>query len=107
MSERKICFRTYIALILLLGATFALAHVELGTLNTPVGLVIAGVKALLVALFFMRLRMSDGVHRIFALAGVFWLGILLTLALSDALSRNWFALPGHWPVKTRSERFFQ
>jgi len=107
MNEKKICLATYLALMILLAATFLLAHANLGKLNVPVSMAIACLKALLVAIFFMRLRMSDGVHRIFALAGVFWLGILLTLSLSDALSRNWLPLPGHWPLTTRSGRFFQ
>jgi len=57
--------------------------------------VIAICKALLIAIFFMHLRVSSRATWIFAGAGVFWLGILLALAMSDYLSRSW--LPGTAP----------
>jgi caa(3)-type oxidase subunit IV len=37
----------------------------------------------------MHLRVSSRVTRIFAGEGVFWLGILIVLAMSDYISRNW------------------
>jgi cytochrome c oxidase subunit 4 len=83
----------YLSLIALLALTLGVAYVDLGYLNTPLGLAIAALKALLVALFFMQLKLSSGMVRIVALAGVFWLGILITLTLTDFLSRTWIALP--------------
>lgn len=87
----------YFSLLALLAATFELAYIDLARFNTAVGLAIAVSKALLVVLFFMHLKMSNGVTRIAAMAGAFWLGILLTLALADYLSRGWIRLPGVWP----------
>ena len=37
------------------------------------------------------------VNRIFAFVGIFWLGILFALSLSDYRSRNWLPWPGDWP----------
>lgn len=96
ISNRTI-FLVYLALMFLLLATYATAHVDLGILNTPVSLSIAALKAVLVALFFMHLRYQRGIARVAAIAGLLWLGILMTLALSDFNTRNWLLLPGHWP----------
>ncbi|MEO5968478.1 MAG: hypothetical protein ABIQ95_01010, partial [Bdellovibrionia bacterium] len=43
---------TFLVLILLLAASFLLARVDLGPLNTSVGLLIAALKAVLVGLYF-------------------------------------------------------
>lgn len=87
----------YLELMVLLALTLGLAYVDLKGFNTAVSLLVAGAKALLVVLFFMHVRSSPGLHRVFAAVGVFWLGILLFLSLTDYLSRNWLLLPGHWP----------
>jgi cytochrome c oxidase subunit 4 len=85
--------RTYwingIALLGLLALTIAAAYLNLGPFNTVTALLIAIIKAALIALFFMHLRYSKPLMWIFAGAGVFWLGIMLVLALSDYLTRGW------------------
>jgi cytochrome c oxidase subunit 4 len=90
-------FVVYVLLMLLLGATFWFAHLDLGKFSVPVALVIASMKALLVIFYFMHIRYSQGLVRSAAFLGVFWLGILLTLTLSDYVSRDWMPLPGNWP----------
>jgi cytochrome c oxidase subunit 4 len=97
MNLSKIYTRTYIALIALLIATFAIAHIDLGPFSTTVGVLIASAKAVLVVLYFMHFRYSNGIHRVAAVVGLFWFGILLSLTLTDYLSRNWLPLPGQWP----------
>lgn len=87
----------FLMLMILLALTFGLAHIDLGRFNLPTGLLIAAIKAILVALYFMHLKHSSGVHRIASAVGVFWLGILISLSLSDYLSRNWLLLPSLWP----------
>ena len=42
-----------------------------------------GAKALLVAFFFMHLRSAHYMLRIAAMAGFFWLAILIGLSLTD------------------------
>lgn len=95
-SVKKYTF-TLIALFVLFAATLILAYIDLGPFNLVVGLFIATAKAALVLTYFMHLRDSSGIHRVAASAGVFWLGILVFLTLSDYLSRNWLPLPGAWP----------
>lgn len=93
----RIYFQAYLALMVLLLVTFFAARLNLGPLNISIALLIALAKALLVILYFMEARTSPGLIRIAAATGVFWLGILISLTLSDYLSRGWILLPGHWP----------
>jgi cytochrome c oxidase subunit 4 len=77
----------FIALLALTAATCAISFINLGRMNAVVALVIAFGKALLVALFFMHLRYSPQLMRIVLAAGLFWLGIMIALTMSDFLTR--------------------
>ena len=83
--------RTYvlvwIGLLALLMLTLGSAYLRLGWLNGVVNLAIAVAKTLLIMTFFMHLRSSHYVLKLFAAAGFFWLAILIGLSLSDFLAR--------------------
>lgn len=71
--------------------TYYAATIDMGIWNPVVALTIACTKAVLVILFFMHVRYSDKLTKITVGAGFFWLLILITLSLSDYLSRSlWF-----------------
>jgi len=93
MPERIVTINVYAkvlaALLFLTAATCAISFIDMGKLNAVVALVIAFVKASLVALIFMHLRYSRRLMRIVALAGLFWLGILISLTMGDYLTRWW------------------
>src|SRR5260370_35205139 len=93
MSARVVSLSTYYgvfgALIALTLLTVRVSSLDLGAWHTAVGLTIACCKALLVALVFMHLRSSSRLTWVIAVAGLFWLGILLGLTLSDYLTRHW------------------
>jgi len=76
------------ALMLLLAATVAFAYVDLGAFNTPVAMAVALAKAAMIVAVFMRMRESSGLMRLALFAGIFWLGILFALGLSDFLTRT-------------------
>ena len=77
------------ALLLLTMATAGVAFIDLGgELNSIVALTIALAKTLLVVLFFMHVRYSSRLTWIFAGAGLFWLLILMSLTLSEVLTRE-------------------
>lgn len=84
--------KLYLVIFLLLAfltcATWAIAFLDLGIFNPIVALGIAVTKAVLVILFFMHVRYSDNLTMITVSAGFFWLMILITLSLSDYLSRT-------------------
>ena len=79
----------YAALMCLLALSAASTALPPGWWSTAAGLGIAGVKAFLIAFFFMRLRSQPGLTRVFAAAGLFWLALLIGLTASDYLSRGW------------------
>ncbi|HSM87962.1 MAG TPA: cytochrome C oxidase subunit IV family protein [Candidatus Limnocylindrales bacterium] len=81
-------FVIFILLAFFTCATWAIAFVDLGIFNPIVALAIACTKAVLVILFFMHVRYSDRLTMITVAAGFFWLLILITLSLSDYLSRT-------------------
>jgi caa(3)-type oxidase subunit IV len=56
--------------------------------KTGAGFLIAGLKVAVIALYFMRLREHRGLTRVVAAAGLFWLGLLFVLVLSDYLTRG-------------------
>ncbi len=92
MSEAITPTRTYYgvfaALIALTLLTVGVSFVELGAWHTTIGVLIGAVKASLVVLFFMHLLHSSKVSWLAVLAGLFWLLILMTLTLSDYLTRQ-------------------
>lgn len=75
------------ALLLLLAATSLAARLDRGAMSVVIALAIAGVKAGLVAVFFMHLRTSSPLMRVFAGTGLLWLAIMITLSLNDFLTR--------------------
>lgn len=77
----------WLALLILLLLTWAVAQVNLGPFNTVVALAIAIGKMFLVLLFFMHVRSSRRVTWIFVIAGFLLLAIMIDLTLSDYLTR--------------------
>jgi cytochrome c oxidase subunit 4 len=99
MSEHADSVKTYmlvfVALLALTGITTAVAYVDLGPFSVVAALAIAVVKMLLVALFFMHLRHSTVLTRIVVVGGLFWLALLISLTMSDFVSRGWLnSIPG-------------
>jgi cytochrome c oxidase subunit 4 len=84
----------FVALLALTVITTLVAEVELGPLNVAVALLIAVVKMLLVALFFMHLRHSAVLTKVVVCGGLLWLGILMVLTMADFVSRTWLGVPG-------------
>jgi cytochrome c oxidase subunit IV len=74
-------------LLILTGLTVAAAYVNLGKFNIVVALAIATVKASLVVLFFMHAKYAPKRTQLVVIAGIFWLGLLLFMTLSDYESR--------------------
>lgn len=79
----------FVALMLLLAATVAIAEVNLGRGNFIAATLIAATKMTLIMLIFMNLRYSKPLTRLVACAGFFWLAIMFALSFSDYLSRGW------------------
>lgn len=74
--------------------TVGAAFVDLGPLNNVVALAIAASKAALVGLFFMHLRWSSRLLPLAAVAGLFWLSLLIAGSLGDYFTRGMLGVPG-------------
>jgi cytochrome c oxidase subunit IV len=98
MQEHVDSIKTYtlvfLALLILTAATTVVATIDLGPLNVVMALLIAVVKMMLVALFFMHLRHSTILTKVVVGGGMLWLAILLVLSLSDFFTRGWLPVPG-------------
>ena len=75
------------ALLVLLALTVGSAFLRLGPGNVAANLGIAGLKAALVLIFYMRLKTDTPLFRIVACVGFAWLAVLIALALADLLTR--------------------
>jgi cytochrome c oxidase subunit 4 len=95
MSEhivsRKIYFAIFGALMVFTALTVFAAFIDLDHIfhgaNTVVALTIAVIKATLVVLFFMHVRYSSRLTWVIVVAGLFWLGIMFVLTVSDYMTR--------------------
>lgn len=78
-----------LALLILTGVTTGVAFLDLGILNPIAAVGIACIKATLVILFFMHIRYSSRLMMMTITAGIFTFLVLITLTLSDYMSRAW------------------
>ena len=92
MSEPIVPVRTFAkvfgALLGLLGLTVIVNFLPLGGFALAAALVIAGVKAALILLFFMEVRFHGRMVALFAGAAFVWLAILLGLIMVDYCTRG-------------------
>jgi cytochrome c oxidase subunit 4 len=86
----------FLALIALTITTVGVSKLELGEYNFICAMTIAVIKGSLVVWFFMDVRRSSSMTKLFVGAGLFWLAILLTFVLSDYMSRGWLPRPYWW-----------
>jgi cytochrome c oxidase subunit 4 len=92
----KVYVGVFLALIALTITTVAVSKIELGEYNFVAAITIAVVKATLVILFFMHVKQSSAMTKLFVVAGVFWMAILFAFTLGDYFSRNWLPRGTWW-----------
>lgn len=85
-------YRTYIIvwilLLILTGLTLGVSYLHLGIMNVAVALLIASLKAALVALYFMHLRFENRLVWAFATVPLFFLALIILGTLADTMFRN-------------------
>jgi cytochrome c oxidase subunit 4 len=93
MSEHIVSKKTYYTIFgaLMVGTalTVGAAFVNLHNFNIVVALLIAAVKATLVILFFMHVKYSSRLTKLWVAVGFIWLGLMLAITLTDYFSRAW------------------
>lgn len=105
MAEHIVSPKLYVAVFLALMVGTAITvwaafydlsiHFDSGAvlnLNPAVALLIAGIKAALVILFFMHVKWSTRLTKVVVIAGIYWLAILLT-TVADYMSRGIMTYP--------------
>ncbi len=80
------------ALLVGTAITVLAAEFDLGVFNPIVALAIASTKAVIVILFFMHVKYQSRLIKMTVGAGFFTFLILITMTLSDYISRAW----GQW-----------
>ena len=94
ISSKGLYWTIFLTLIVLTGVTVVIARIDLGSLNTPMALAIAGFKATLVILFFMGVKYNTPLTKVVAASGFVWLIILFGITMGDYLTRSWIGFPG-------------
>jgi cytochrome c oxidase subunit 4 len=87
-TSKRTYYRVFAALLVLLALTVGVAFVELGVWSVVLALSIATSKALLIVLYFMHVRTSSRLTQLFTVGMLLWLLILITITLSDYLTRG-------------------
>lgn len=77
----------FAALMVLLGLTVGISYLDLGAIGLAIALVIAGVKAALIILYFMHVRHGSRLQALFAFSAFLWLALLIVITLSDYFTR--------------------
>jgi cytochrome c oxidase subunit 4 len=85
VASKKVLLGTFGSLIILTILTVAATMIDMGpNLNLTLAMVIATVKATLVALFFMHLRYDKLVHTVAFLAALLFALLFVSFALMDS-----------------------
>ncbi len=90
----------FLCLMVLTATTVGVAFVDLGAFNTLVALTIAVIKMLLVVTFFMHVRHSTALTKVFIAAGFLWLLLLIAFTLTDVGTRSIPQQPEGWGSAT-------
>jgi cytochrome c oxidase subunit IV len=89
LVTKRVYYAVFTTLIALTGITVAVAYIDLGPINAVAAIVIACFKAMIVVLYFMHVKFGTRLVKLTVIAGLYWMGILMTLTLSDYLTRGW------------------
>jgi cytochrome c oxidase subunit 4 len=82
---------SFVFITLLIGTaiTVVAANIDLGVLNPIIALGIASFKAVVVILFFMHVKYQSNLIKMTVGCGFFTFLVLITMTLSDYMSRAW------------------
>jgi cytochrome c oxidase subunit IV len=91
---KRVYYTIFAILLFCTYLTVQFAFLDLGAMNTVAALAIATFKATLVVLFFMHVKYGSHLTKLIVGVAIFFLGIMLTLTMTDYMSRGWFTAPG-------------
>ena len=79
----------YISLLIGTALTVVAANIDMGVFNPIVALGIASTKMVIVILFFMHVKYQSNLVKMTVGAGFFTFIVLITMTLTDYMSRAW------------------
>jgi cytochrome c oxidase subunit IV len=85
---------TWMALLLAAAVEFGVSFLAVPSGVRPILILPSVGMAVVVALGFMRLLGAPDIAKSFAIAGIFWLTVLLGLVMTDPLTRAVYAVIG-------------
>ncbi|APR79663.1 Cytochrome c oxidase polypeptide IV [Minicystis rosea] len=107
---------TLVALLVLTAITVGVSYIDFGAANVWIALLVATIKASVVALIFMHLFFDHKFHSIILVMGLLFLGVFVTFVMFDTETRghNNDVVKGDRPVDikqpwagTRSEQLIK
>jgi cytochrome c oxidase subunit IV len=93
MKEASVSIKTYtftwLSLLALTLITTMIGFVDLGTFTMVIAVAIAALKAGIIAAIFMHALLEAKLVKVVIAGGVVWFLILVTLTMSDYVTRGW------------------
>jgi len=87
----------FLVLLLLTWLTVSATYLDLGRLNLFIALLIATIKAFLVALYFMHLRYDRPLHGVIFLFSIFFVMLFVGVVLMDSAAYSPTMIEGYAP----------
>ncbi len=91
-KQHRLDALVWFGLLILAGTELAASYMPMPAQMRPILILPAAVMATLVALGYMRLLSAPQIAKSFAIAGLFWLTVLLGLTMTDPLTRAVYAV---------------
>jgi cytochrome c oxidase subunit 4 len=85
----------FILLLVLLGLTYGAYGLDLGPWNLVVALIIAVIKASMVLMIFMHVRLNPKIIWVFSISAFFWLAVMIAGFENDYVTRGMDASYSH------------
>ena len=96
-ASKRTYYIVFAILMALLVVTVAAAFAPWGSrIGIVIAMAVAIVKATLVVIYFMHVKGSSGLTKVFVVAGLAWLAILMGITLIEYHTRPW--LTGNSPM---------
>ena len=92
--RRKTYIGAWLGLLALTLVTVLLGYLHMGPFNMIIGIAIATVQACIIAGVFMHALYETPLVRVMTAGGVVWFLIMITLMLTDYITRGWLPFPG-------------
>ncbi len=93
-SQHRSDLLTWVALLAVASVEIGVSFLAIPTGLRPILILPSVGMAAIVALGYMRLLTAPDIAKGFAIAGIFWLTVLLGLAMTDPLTRAVYAVIG-------------